>query len=206
MDKWSVDIKTHRRNDVMKICILLADAIGLDALTKRRIEINIVGSVRSGKSAIADALAASFSDNHSSYHLPCLPMIEKFSGEARKRKSKITLSAGGQEAVFTLLHYISESDIRMGHRDLSANIRPNKGGIDFLTVCGHEPMQKGDITMGFNNNWRDLKSEWARKWSITIRDPNLQTPEMERALDYLRCFHARRQVRHSNAPIDILTP
>jgi hypothetical protein len=192
---WSLKINTHSRADIMKICALLAKAIGKDIIAGKRLGISITGSVECGKSAISDGITAAFSDAHNVYELAPAPLIEKYSGEARKRKSNIELPVDGNTLAFTLLHYISEGDIVLGHRDDQARIKPSKGGIDFLTVCGHQPRQKGDISIVFGHNMRCSYGSWARKLEIVIRDPDLQTPEMKEFFDHLSNFNTRREAR-----------
>lgn len=194
-DKWSLKFHTHSREDVMQICKFLAKAIGADAIISKRLDISICGSVNCGKSAISDGIAATFSDLHNPHRLPPSPLIETASGEALIRKSAKSLPVNDNDLTFTLLHYINEMDKDNGHHRDARQSKPEEGGIDFITMCGHDPYRKGDMSISFNHNLRCSYGNWPRKWEIIVRDQTLQTPEMSETLDHLRSFHERRNAR-----------
>lgn len=193
-NKWSIKFNTHSREDVMQVCKLLAMAIGEDAIAEKRLDISIVGSVRCGKSAISDGIAAAYSDAHNIHRLPHTPLIENVSGESLMRRSSKTFPVSDNARVFTLIHYINEMD-KDHDRHRNAHDKPDQGGIDFITMCGHEPYRKGDISMSFNHNLRCSYGLWARKWEVIIRGDKLKTPQMSEMLDHLRSFHERRNAR-----------
>lgn len=194
-NKWKVKFHTHSRHDVMQVCKLLAKAVGVEAISDKRLNINVTGSVKCGKSAICDGITAAFSDLHNCHLLPVSPLIENVSGEAMIRKSSKTYPVKGESCDFTLIHLINEMDLDNGYHSEARKRKSDRGGVDFMTMCGHQAYRKGDVSISFNHNLRCSYGNWPRKWEIVVRDPGLQTPEMMEVIDHLRSFHERRQSR-----------
>lgn len=116
MENWQVDIETHSREDVMKVCALLAKGIGKETVANRRVSVTVyddvlnvfdkaTGQLKSpaaGKSAVTDGLAAAFSDDHDCYNLPESALIEEWPNQILFERVAQTFKINGENAVVTL--------------------------------------------------------------------------------------------------------
>ncbi|MFN3700113.1 MAG: hypothetical protein ACK4VI_01165 [Alphaproteobacteria bacterium] len=195
MQEWSVNIETHTRDDVMKVCALLARGIGGEAILKHRFKLVVYGTHNTGKSAIVDGLVSAFSDRHSCYKMSTTPLMESFAGEAGQHRVEKSFTVKGQECDFTLRHFLSEMDMGMGRwrPQTALSAQTKRSGIDFITLFGHSHQRNADLSIFFAGNLRFKKCEWPRKLNIDVISPILQNPQMAEVLEHLPSFHERRR-------------
>lgn len=199
MSKWAANFDTHSRDDVMKVCALLAKGIGADIISNKRIRIFVRGSFNSGKTAVTDGIVAALSDGMKSYNLPPEPLIEDFKGQAMHDEIVKEFQVNGSTSFVTL----SRSRFAFARSSgfyksfMEENDYPDTPGIDFMTTCYKKPPENADITIEFTDH-HDSKifgPEWDRNWIISIESQRLQTPQMLDVLGHLQDFHQRRQAR-----------
>jgi len=199
MHTWTVDFETYSRDDVMKVCALLAKGIGQDTVADRRVRIFITGSFNSGKTAITDGVLAALMDGTQSYKLPTQPLIEKFQGQATDGCVFKDFLAGGKKCFVTLgRHEFATRDGFLTELFYNKTIMKRKGGLDFMTTVFREPPKSSDIHIDYNDphEAKVFGPDWDRSWSISIKSKALKTAQMAEILDHLHSFHVRRQARH----------
>ncbi|MFN3700114.1 MAG: hypothetical protein ACK4VI_01170 [Alphaproteobacteria bacterium] len=195
MNEWKIEFETHSRDDVMKVCALLARGIGKETVASRRVKIAIDGQISAGKTAIVDGLSSAFADYLTPYKMPVQSLIEDFPCHAYdgvKKEFEIDeknclISLGRHEYVFINGAF---NEAMTGVYD-SAYDR----GVDFFT--GRPKTLEGShilIDLNFSDGPDDIQG-WLRKWSVTIMESYLQTEQMAEVLEHLRSFHERRQAR-----------
>lgn len=210
MNKWGATIQTHSRDDLMKVCAILARGIGKERVAREKVHIYVDGSFRGGKSAIVDGLSAAFIDGRTPYKLPAIPLMEDYAGQAMEMDIKKVFAVNGRESLFTF----SRSAFVRYKKGTQSKLFDSLGGvsergIDFRTIGGGVAFSptldffanavikssKADIVISLVMHRYPAVIDWSRKWNIEILNPALQTPQMEEALQDLRNFHARRQTR-----------
>lgn len=196
---WSVRLQTHTRDDLLKVCAVLARGVGVDRVTKDCVQINIMGTVCSGKSAVVDGMTAAFADGYSPYKLRVAPLMENFAGEAMSRdiRKKFSIKGADSLVTFSRLQFVRHEDLlsrswkRLRHRYSDASQR----GLDFHTTVQRKN-RKADILIRLEAEERDIVERgWTREWDIRIKSGRLKTAQMAEALQDLRDFHDNRQAR-----------
>lgn len=217
-DGWTIDIETHSRDDVLKVCALLAKGLGSEKITTSRTKVIIVGQMECGKGALVDALTAAIADEMVPYKLqetslyeeyPCHAMDEKIVKEFKAAEQIIANSFSHDFSKMTgMKNFTFPLDSENRSTGFNAAISKNlngQNGLDFETCFLVIDPKKGIVEtpdepcLFINFDYGDHLSdfEWNRKWSIHILDPDLQTPEMAETLDDLESFHQRRQARYA---------
>lgn len=200
MNEWSVDFKTHTRQEVLEVCDILSAGLSEDGRKK----VIIVGDFESGKGAIVDALTAASSDGYDVHKLPETSLYENTYCEAQDGTLIREFQRGERGVKNSFLH-----------RDLIvARTNPEDievlkeiadiPGIDFETYLDHFNPRDLDavipdedcLSIGFRHVAAENQTGWGRRWSIAITDPKMQTDEMRVALDELRAYadHADRRI------------
>lgn len=197
-NKWSAKIQTHSRDDLLKVCAILARGIGKDHVVSQNVQVNILGTVHGGKSAIVDGLSAAFIDGRKPYKLPEKPLMEDSSGQAIQMDIKKVFAVNGSESLFTFSRkeFVRHSDLLKHYRKkLRHRFEGASGsGLDFHTTL-HQKNRKADVFIRLDApNYMDM-DDWTRNWNIMIWSRSLKTPQMEQALGDLRGFHDNRQKR-----------
>lgn len=204
MDQWLVNFETHSRDDVMKVCALLAKGIGKDTLSARRVQMQIYGGFAGGKTAITDGLVAAFADGAHSYKLSTQPLIEDHPGQAINPKGVVKIfNVNGKQCNVTLArHRFIIKDSFLNRSLVSMFHKPRLRGLDFVTTSFKRKLNS-DIEIAFTrkNERRYEASDWTRHWMIIVKDKDLQNPEMAEIFDHLRGFHERRQARREQSEI-----
>ncbi len=194
MDQWAALVRTYYRDDVMLVCGLVTEGIGLDVITSTRKTLRIFGTAGNGKTAVSDGIVTVCSDEHSSGFLSENPLMEDEECDAALREISKTFAVDGKTCIMTL-HHDDGGDFVETTAELP--------GLDFR-IClnldeDYEPYEPtdGDISISFTS--LSAKS-WHREWAIHIKDPELQTEHMAKILDGLRALHDDLNKRYGARP------
>lgn len=198
MQNPSVEFETHTRDDLMKVCALLAKGIGKETAASRRVQIRISGGYSGGKTAVTDGITAAFADGYQSYKLPPNPLLESYPGEAIEKPKLIRdFNVNGIPCKMSLSRHEFSIRDNLLNRMLSSLFNAPRGrGVDFVTST-HIKRIASDIEIKLNrpDERRYDAKDWTRQWSIIIEDPTLMSPQMEEVFEQLKYFHERRQAR-----------
>lgn len=188
MNQWQVSFETHSRNDVMKICSLLAKGIGEDTVLSRKVLVQIAGFQRCGKSAIVDGLTAAFTKKEKSYKLPKKTLVEGSEGLAISRTVYKVFNYNGKRLPVFLRNKGTldfHEEYGLGFQTFF-NLRSNQASM----YISFDIDRGGDYRDTYNNI-----DSWHRFWFLNVEDTVLQTSEMSEVLEHIRDFHACRQAR-----------
>tara|TARA_B100002003_G_C14024873_1_gene494191 strand:- start:202 stop:831 length:630 start_codon:yes stop_codon:yes gene_type:complete len=206
MSKWQVEIETHSRDDVMKVCALLAKGIGAKSLEKMRPYIHVHSDRgNSGKTAVIDGLVASFSDNHTAYELPTTSLVEDYPSHACEETIKKSFMIDGDEAMITLVNSPYDDSLLFQLKNWLKGVFNivDERGLDLMTSFSFVSYRRSGVEIKFDDDQDYDTQNWNRSWKIAITNRKLRTPEMAEILDHLRSFHERRQSRLNPAPLNV---
>jgi hypothetical protein len=203
--EWTIEFNTLSRDGAIKICTILANAIDEERLTSKNTRIFVLGG--KGKSLIMDAMAQHLSDRHSAYKMSPKRFVEGKASAALKGKvgnhivRGITHKGRGMAVSF---RHLSGYHKKSWFENLRAKFDKSRlVGLDFQSEIdrGYEAGFNPNISIKFYpDDTGEIEQGWGRRWTITIKDKSLRTPQMREALDQIKAYDKRRKHRFLNTP------